>query len=118
MSETVASASGRFADDASFRRVVDGVMKDLLEQVDEIDFDLDPRYTPGNLQVVFEDDGSTFVLSQQTPTHEIWLSANLTAWHFRRIDGVWVERDTAEPMLGILGGLFSEKVGEPVLFSL
>ena len=112
------SASGRFADDSAFRRAVESTLHELLDQVDEIDFDLDPRLTPGNLQVVFEHDGSTFVLSQQTPTHELWLSANLTAWHFRKVGGEWVERDSGAAMLGILGELFSGKVGEPITFSL
>lgn len=118
MAASMTSPVGRFADDSAFRVTVEHVLRELLDQVDEIDFDLDPRITPGNLQVVFEDDGSTFVLSQQTPTHELWLSANLTAWHFRLIGGEWVERDTQEPMLTVLGRLFSQKVGDDVAFSL
>ena len=108
-----------FADDSQFRLAVGEALEQLLEQVDEIDSDdLDPRLSPGNLQVVFEDTGSTFVLSQQTPTHELWLSANLTAWHFRRVDGTWLERDTGEPMLEILGKLFSDKTGLSIQFTL
>ena len=110
--------SGRFTDDGAFRQSVDAVLRDLLDQVDEIDADLDPRLSPGNLQVVFEDDDSTFVLSQQTPTHELWLSANLRAWHFRYDGGRWMERDTGEPMLDVLGRLFTGKIGETVGFVL
>ena len=110
--------NGRFTDDAVFRKVVDAVLHTLLDQIDDIDADLDPRLTPGNLQVLFEDDGSTFVLSQQTPTHELWLSANLRAWHFQCIDDDWVERDTGEPMLALLSRLFSAKVGESISFEL
>jgi iron donor protein CyaY len=108
-----------FKDDGQFRMAVTQTLENLLAQVDEIDFDdLDPRLSPGNLQVLFEDTGSTFVLSQQTPTHELWLSANLTAWHFRRVDGVWVERDTDELMGALLSRLFSEKVGHSIVFEL
>jgi iron donor protein CyaY len=102
-----------------FRISVGEVLDSLLECVDEIDTDdIDASLTSGSLQVVFEDTDDTFILSQQTPTHELWLSANLTAWHFRRVGGVWVERDTSEPMLRILSELFSGKVGKPVEFSL
>jgi iron donor protein CyaY len=108
-----------FSNDATFRISVGKVLDSLLECVDEIDSDdLDPTLTSGSLQVVFEDTGDTFILSQQTPTHELWLSANLTAWHFRCVGGAWVERDTNEPMLRILGDLFSGKVGTPVEFTL
>ena len=108
-----------FADDGQFRMAVTRALESLLAQIDDIDFDdLDPRLSPGNLQVLFEDTGSTFVLSQQTPTHELWLSANLTAWHFRRVGGVWVERDSGEPMLDLLGRLFSEKIGQSIVFEI
>jgi len=108
--------SGRFSDDSSFRRAVEDVFASLLEQIDELDGELDARHIPGGLTVVFEALGSTFVLSQQTPTHEIWLSANLRAWHFRFVDGTWVERDTTVPLLPLLSGLFSEKLGTSVEF--
>ncbi len=106
-----------FADDSAFRRAVTDTLSTLLDQLDEIDADIDPRLTPGNLSVVFEDDDSTFVLSQQTPTHELWLSANLRAWHFRFVAGAWQERDTAEDMHALLSGLFSAKLGQPVTFA-
>jgi iron donor protein CyaY len=108
-----------FSDDSKFRLAVGQILEALLEQVDEIDSDdLDPRLSPGNLQVVFEDSGATFVLSQQTPTHELWLSANLKAWHFQRVDGTWFERDSGEPMLDILGQLFSGRTGQAVEFKI
>lgn len=111
------ATESEFDNDSAFRQAVGGVLESLMAQADEIDSDdLDIRLTPGNLQIVFEDVGATFVLSQQTPTHELWLSANLTAWHFRLRDGVWVERDSGEDMLGLLSRLVSEKVGDAVSF--
>lgn len=108
----------RFASDSDFRKAVGSVLQSLMMQADDIDSDdLDVRLTPGNLQIVFEDVGATFVLSQQTPTHELWLSANLTAWHFVHREGIWVERDSGEPMLGLLSRLVTEKVGQPVSFA-
>jgi iron donor protein CyaY len=107
-----------FETDTQFRHAVSAILEVLLDQVDELDDDeLDPRLTAGNLSVTFED-ASVILLSQQTPTHELWLSANYTAWHFLCIGGDWVERDSGEPMLQVLSRLFSEKLGEPVSFSL
>ena len=106
----------RFEDDGRYRAAVDLTLSQLIDQIDELDAEIDARLMPGNLQVVFEDDGSTFILSQQTPTHELWLSANLRAWHFRWRGGRWVERDTAEPMLTLLSRLFAEKTAQPVSF--
>jgi iron donor protein CyaY len=106
----------RFLDDGAFRRSTTEALQNLLDEIDEIDADLDPGLSPGNLQVLFEDDGSVFVLSQQTPTHELWLSANLTAWHFFYDGKRWVERDSGEDMLALLAGLFSTKLGQTIVF--
>lgn len=107
-----------FADETSFRQAVKAVLMTLLDQVDAIDSDEhDPSMTDGNLKVVFED-GSTFVLSQQPPTREFWLSANFTAWHFIRSGGVWQERDSAEAMLDVLSALFSDKLEMNIQFTL
>jgi iron donor protein CyaY len=82
----------------------------LLDQIDNIESDEhDPSMTDGNLKVVFEDD-STFILSQQPPTREFWLSANFTAWHFVYSGGKWLERDNGEPMTTVLSTLFSDKL--------
>jgi len=104
-----------FADDRSFRLAVEQTLADLLELFDGLDSDdFETRQTAGSLIVTFEDDGAVFMLSQQTPTHELWLSANYTAWHFKHHGGVWIERDTAEPMSAVLSRLFSEKLDEAV----
>jgi len=107
-----------FASDREFRAAVEALLDTLLEQADEIDADIEPRLTPGNLSITYEDDDSVMVLSQQTPTHELWLSANYTAWHFLRKSGTWVERDSGEAMLDVLSKLVSDKLGLAVVFSL
>lgn len=110
--------NSEFPDDALFRSSVSDVLRALLDQIDDIDSEEhDPMIADGNLKVVFES-GGTFVLSQQTPMHEIWLSANLTAWHFSRQDGEWKERDSSTPMLDVLSTLFSDKLGMDIRFSL
>lgn len=117
MSSPSPAPADRFEDDGRYRAAVDLTLSQLIDQIDELDAEIDARLMPGNLQVVFEDDGSTFILSQQTPTHELWLSANLRAWHFRWRGGQWVERDSAEPMLPLLARLFADKIGQPVSFT-
>ena len=104
-----------FADDAAFRHAVDDVLHSLAEQLDGIEDDEvdDIRFSAGNLAIEFGS-GATFVLSQQTPTFELWLSANLRAWHFHRQGGRWIERDSGQPMAEVLGDLISEKLGASV----
>jgi len=105
---------GDLASDTEFRHAVESLLGQLLEQLDTVESDdIDAMMTPGNLILKFEE-GSTFVLSQQTPTHELWLSANLTAWHFVHEGGAWVERDSGEALPGLLAHLVSGKLGMQV----
>ncbi len=106
-----------FSSAHDFRLAVTAVLEALLDQVDLLDAELDPQLTAGSLSVTFED-GSVFMLSQQTPTYELWLSANYTAWHFLRTGGQWVERDTGAPMLSVLSELFTDKIQQPVTLTL
>ncbi|NOY25949.1 MAG: iron donor protein CyaY [Oligoflexia bacterium] len=107
---------GDFNTDSEFRHAVQDLLPRLLDQLDDVESDdLDPMVRPGTLLVTFED-GATFILSQQTPTHELWLAANLRAWHFVREDGTWVERDSGQDMLAVLGELIGDKLGLPVVF--
>lgn len=99
-----------------FRGFVAQTLSDLFDIIEDLDSDdHDPTLSDGVVKVEFED-GSTFVLSQQVPVQELWLSANMRAWHFRYVDEVWIERDTKEPMRPLLSKLFGDKLGLAVTF--
>jgi iron donor protein CyaY len=103
-----------FTDDASFRKTAGQRLEGLLLQLDEVDFEeFEPRHTAGTLNIQF-DDGSVVMLSMQTPTHELWLSANYTAWHFLCVQEKWIERDTSESMETVLNVILSEKMNQRV----
>ncbi len=111
-------SSTDLSDERSFRAEVSRTLGALIRQLDELDTDeLDARLSEGNLTSTFEG-GGTFMLSQQTPTRELWLSANLRAWHFRWAGAGWVERDTGEALSDVLGHLYTEKLGFPVQLEL
>ncbi|MBM73955.1 MAG: iron donor protein CyaY [Proteobacteria bacterium] len=117
-----------FANDSLFRGAVQDVYEALAEQFEDIleeleesnptkaDF-FEPQLSAGSLTIAFEDN-SVFMLSQQTPTHEIWLSANYTAWHFLCQQGQWIERDSGDAMTDILAQLLCEKIGLEVQIQL
>lgn len=103
-------------EEAQFRQIVAASLKNLLRQLDalpEAD-DMDSRISDGVLQVDFEA-GGTFVLSQQVPTRELWLSAQRRAWHFRLVADGWTERDNGERLEATLSSLFSTVLRSPVV---
>lgn len=97
-----------------FRKLVDQALHDLFRQLDTIDSDaFDSRITDGVLQVDFEE-GGVFVLSQQVPVQELWLSAFSRAWHFRWAAGRWSERDSGEALEAVLSASFTKRLGTPI----
>jgi iron donor protein CyaY len=100
-----------------FRQIVATALKNISRQVDAIDSDdLDPKLTDGVFQVDFES-GGVFVLSQQVPVRELWLSAFSRAWHFRWADGAWTERDTREPLEKVLSDAFTKRLGKTTVIT-
>lgn len=103
-------------DEAAFRRKVEAALKGLLRQLDGVDpsgEELDIKYSDGVLQIDFER-GGTFILSQQVPVQELWLSAQRRAWHFQIREAGWVERDSGESLVVVLSTLFSQKLDRTV----
>ena len=101
-------------DETAFRHAVRAALRHLSTQVDALETDaLDSRTSDGVLQVDFEG-GGTFVVSQQVPVRELWLSAFSRAWHFRVVGGAWKERDTGEALESVLSDCFTRKLGDTV----
>lgn len=97
-------------EESAFRLQVQAALKHLASHIDTVESDdLDWKLSEGVLTVEFES-GGVFVLSQQVPVRELWLSAYSRAWHFRNIDGAWLERDTNEPMVAVLSTIFTRKL--------
>jgi iron donor protein CyaY len=103
-------------DETTFRRIVTDALRQLSRRIDAIESDaFDARLSDGVLQVDFEV-GGTFVLSQQVPVRELWLSAFSRAWHFCWSDAGWTERDTGVPLEDVLSVIWQKKLGFAVDF--
>jgi iron donor protein CyaY len=102
-------------EESTFRQTVEAILKNLLKQLDRLDEgeEMDIKISDGVLQVDFEK-GGTFVLSQQVPVRELWLSAFSRAWHFKTSGSGWSERDTGEDLNEVLSSLFSRKLGREI----
>jgi iron donor protein CyaY len=105
--------------DQDFRQLVSATLGRLLTEADGIESDaVEPRLSEGVLQFDLET-GTAFVLSQQVPIRELWLSANQRAWHFvfDATTDRWLERDDRQELYSLLSHLLSERLGVPVVFS-
>lgn len=58
--------------------------------------DIDTHRTGGLLELAFPD-GSKIIVNTQPPLHEVWLAAKAGGFHYRWVDGRWLDtRDGSE----------------------
>lgn len=71
--------------------------------------DVDTHRTGGLLELSFPG-GSKIVINTQPPLHELWLAARAGGYHFRHVQGRWVEREGRE-FFEVLSARASEQAG-------
>ena len=71
--------------------------------------DVDTHRTGGLLELSFPG-GSKIVINTQPPLHELWLAARAGGYHFRHVQGRWVEREGRE-FFELLSQRASEQAG-------
>ena len=86
---------------------------DRLLDADVID--IDPRRTGGLLELKFPQ-GATIVVNTQPPLHELWLAAPGGGYHFRFVDGRWIEREGRE-FFAVLDACAAAIAGRAVPFT-
>jgi CyaY protein len=95
------------------RRAAEALRKldDALRDLDGVEADL-----AGDILTLEFDDGSKFVANSHAAAQQIWLSANMQAWHFGWHENTQSWRDTRSgaELFTELGRLVSEKLAEPV----
>jgi CyaY protein len=86
--------------DAEYRRLAGAALAAIEAAADgwlqEGLIDIDTQRTGGLLELVFPDD-SRIVVNLQPPLHEIWLAARAGGYHYRHVQGRWLDtRDGSE----------------------
>ena len=94
--------------DAIIRRV-----EDWLEDFDpdEVDFET----ADGVIKIQFSG-GTTFVLTRQTATDQIWYAAGVRAWHYDldEASGEWRSDKDGHELFKKIGETVSDKIGRAV----
>jgi CyaY protein len=86
-------------------------LEENLRDVDGLEADL-----AGDILTIEFDDGERYVVNSHSAAQQIWLSANLMAWHFGWHEPTRSWRDTRSgaELFTELGRLVSEKMAQPV----
>jgi CyaY protein len=86
--------------DADYQRAAGQVLASIESAIDrwlqDDVIDIDTQRTGGLLELVFPDD-SRIVVNLQPPLQEIWLAARAGGYHYRHVQGRWLDtRDGSE----------------------
>lgn len=80
------------------------------------DENLDADLASGVLTVEFDDD-SVFVINSHGAAKQIWMSANMQAWHFSWDGAQWKDTKSPAELFSLVAELVSEKLARTVAIS-
>ena len=106
--------------DAEYGRVTAAVLSAIEATADrwlqDDVIDIDTQRTGGLLELVFPSD-SRIIVNTQPPLQEIWLAARAGGFHFRHVDGRWLDTRDGSEFFAALSQHASAQGGVPLQFA-
>jgi CyaY protein len=103
---------------ADYDRLTRAVLATVEARVDRLlqddVIDIDSQRTGGLLELVFPD-RSKIVINTQPPIQELWLASRAGGYHFRHVQGRWIDREGRE-FFALLSERASEHAGRNLVF--
>lgn len=103
-------------DENQFDLLADRWMSRLEKSLGELDPDeCEVSLSMGVMTLEFRD-RSRFIVNSHRAARQIWLAANLHAWHFNHdpVTDRWLDDRAGEDLVQVLERLVSDKVGTPI----
>jgi iron donor protein CyaY len=105
-------------DDQLFRNRADAALAELHRRLshasEQHDFEAD--FNSGAMAIEFEEPPAKFVVSPNTPVHQIWVSAHSRSFKLEWQDarGAFVLPATKQTLVEMIGEAIGQQLGEPV----
>ncbi len=84
-------------------------LEQALGDTDGVEADL-----AGDILTLEFEDGAKFVVNSHSAARQIWLSANMAAWHFAWDGAAWRDTRSGAELFAEVGRLVSEKLAAGV----
>ena len=78
--------------------------------------DIDSQRTGGLLELTFPN-GSKIVVNTQPPLRELWLAARSGGFHYKHVEGRWLDTRDGRDLFDALSACASEQAGRPLRFA-
>jgi CyaY protein len=106
--------------DREYHRLTDALLTGIEARVDrwlqDDVIDIDTQRTGGLLELTFPG-GSKIVINTQPPLQEVWLAARSGGFHYRHVDGRWLDTRDGSDFLQALSQHASVQAGRPLDFA-
>ena len=83
---------------------------------DETEADVDNQRTGGMITLTFAN-RSQIIINLQKPLQEVWMAARAGGFHYKLVDGQWVDTKDASEFFASLSRCASEQAGQVLTFS-
>jgi CyaY protein len=102
-------------DERHFDRIAADTLKALEKALTDVDDRLEVDLASDILALEF-DDGKKYIVNSHRAARQIWVSANLQAWHFSpdETGAKWVDTREGHELWALLGELVSKKLGRTI----
>lgn len=106
--------------DAEFHSRTGAVLSSIESTVDDWlqndVVDIDTHRTGGLLELSLPN-GSKLIINTQPPLHELWLAARAGGFHFKYVDGRWLDTREGQEFFQLLSKCASEQSGVALTFA-
>jgi len=98
---------------ARTRAILDAVETQVDAWLDADVVDIDSHRSGGLLELSLPG-GSKIILNTQAPLQELWLAARAGGFHFRFVDGQWLDTRSGAEFLDALSQQLTAQSGQPL----
>ena len=84
---------------------------------DEDVIDVECKRSGNVLEIEFIDNGSKIIVNSQAPMQEMWVAAKAGGYHYKRIDGQWINTRDGSEMFAALSELAGSQGGAQITLS-
>lgn len=98
------------------RSMLDGIEAQVDAWLDADVVDIDSHRSGGLLELSLPG-GSKIILNTQAPLQELWLAARAGGFHFRFVDGKWLDTRSGAEFLQLLSEQLSAQSGKALGFA-
>ena len=84
---------------------------------DEDVIDVECKRSGNVLEVEFIDNGSKLIINSQAPLQELWVAAKAGGYHYKRVDGQWINTRDGSELFAAVSALASAQGGAAITLS-